>query len=152
MSYDLHAFPLAPGESPEEALDAMEDAEEHPPTEGERATMDQLTEALVEVESDFERFDAGDVIDLSGPAVEVSVYARGASIGVPYRYDGEALRSAFRLVLAYASVLREVGHYAVWDPQREEYIDDQTSIEQLEAAYAPGREHVRGLVDRRRDA
>ena len=93
MSYDLQAFPLAPGGDPEEVLEALETDVERPPTGEERDRMRRLATALVEAVPSFETGDRDDAIELSEDRFEVSVYANEAMVSIPYWLSSLAVGS-----------------------------------------------------------
>lgn len=147
MSYDLEAFPLPPGSDPEEALEALEEEEDvdRSPTEREREWMRGLAAALRAAAPELEAAELDDVVELSQERFEVSVFAGQAGIAIPYWFDGAEALEVLKLALGCASVLREAGGLAVWDPQLGSLLDEHTPVSRLAEAYAIGREQVRRL-------
>ena len=123
MSYDLIAFRVPPGTSAEDALELAEHGEDRTPSASERAAMERLADALLELDPAAERTDLSDVIELDTPALQVHVYADQAAITIPYHHEGAAADAAMDRAFAYARVLATDGGYTVLDPQTEEIVE-----------------------------
>jgi hypothetical protein len=98
---------------------------------------------------ELERIDTGDAIEFSKEPIELLVHTGGASISLPYWFDGEAARDILELLLEYAALVREHLGLAVWDPQLEQWIDNGTTVADLEPIYAVGRDAVRRITEER---
>jgi hypothetical protein len=145
VSYDLYALRVPTGMTVEDALEAQEEEVDRKPTSTERAAMERLADALTEVDPNAERFDGGDLIELTGEAVQVSVFATSAGLSVPYWFDEAEADPVLERALEYARVLREAGGYTIYDPQLGETLDDDSSARLLGESYSPGRNAVRRL-------
>lgn len=147
MSYDLQALRLSPGEDVEAALEELGADEDRAPTSEERDRMERIAAALEAAVPSLDRVEIEDAIELSEEEdrVQVSIDAGEAAISIPYWFDGSEAQEVLALALRCAHVLRETGGFAVWDPQLDRLVDQDTVVAELEQAYAVGREQVRTL-------
>ena len=134
MSYDLDAFPLPPGRSAKEFVESG-DREAHadddsPPTAAERAAMERAAAALLEIDPSAERFEDEKVIEITGEATQVLLFAREAGITIPYWFEGDEADVALDRAFAYARVIADTLGYTIWDPQTETVVDPAASDRQ----------------------
>jgi hypothetical protein len=126
MSYDLVAFRVPPGMTAEEAYEsgaADEDEGLAAPTADERAAMERLADALMELDPEAERADDRLFIEIDAEPIQLLLHAREAQITMPYWFSGPEADAVMDRAFAYARVLSEVGGYAVYDPQTEQVVE-----------------------------
>jgi hypothetical protein len=125
MSYDLDAFALPPGRSPEEFLESGDRErladDDSPATAEERAAMERAAAALEAVDPGAERGDGDGWIQINAEATQVTLYAREAGIAIPY-WGGDA-DAVMERAFEYARVLSESLGWPVWDPQTGAVVD-----------------------------
>lgn len=142
MSYDLDAFRPRAGLSAREHYESeafeeslLANAE---PTPGLRAAMMRLADALHALDPTAERRDDGGCIEISTDAVQVSLYAGGSSVTLPYWFTGAEADAAVTHAFACARVLRDTGGYAVYDPQTGLKVGEDGDEAAAREAYAQG--------------
>jgi hypothetical protein len=68
--------------------------------------MERTAAALLELDS-AERFDDEEAIEITGEAVQVSLFAREAGVSIPYWFEGDEADAALERAFAYARVIAE---------------------------------------------
>jgi hypothetical protein len=143
MSYDLDGFPLPPGRTAQEFIEsgdreALADDDSNPTPE-QRAAMERTAAALMEIDPSVERFEDDEAIELTGEAIQVSLFAREAGITIPYWFEGDEADAVLARAHAYARVIADTLGYTIFDPQTGEVVDtaapDSTAAR---AAYGDG--------------
>jgi hypothetical protein len=125
VSYDLDAFAVPAGVSPEDFLESGERErlaeDESPPTEDQRAAMNRAAEALLAVDPTAERADGDDWIQINAATMQVTLSPREAAVNIPY-WGGDA-DAVMAQAFDYARVIGETLGFTVWDPQTGEIVD-----------------------------
>ncbi len=148
MSYDLTGFRPLPGESPEEAVERLEEraGDERPPSEAAWAEIRRIADAL-EAVAGGERFEltGHGGIELTLERFQVSVFEHEAGVTIPY-WDGTG-EAEFTQVEGHLAVFRAAG-FVIWDPQTEEVVEPGAAGN----GFAPSLEAVRPILERQPSA
>lgn len=127
MSYDLHLVALGPGEDLIDVAAQDEDPEREE-TVADLARRDRVVAALLAAAPGLERSDSELGVELTDVEleVEVSVFGRTAAVSVPY--DRRDARAKLERVAEMLRILREVGGYAIFDPQLGRAMDPDRDL------------------------
>ena len=148
MSYDIHFLRREPGQSWEDAMDALEEqaGKNHAPMRP--AQWDQVVAGVREV--------LGDVSVIEGPpnweiddqktAIQVTCFGGEWSMNVPYWWDGDRAEAIAECLRAIAGVVHDATGLDAYDPQVGEAI---TSGEWMSGKAAAVFDQVAESFDRR---
>src|ERR1700742_855564 len=119
MSYDIHFLRREPGQSWEDAMDALEEQAGDDQASSRPSQWDQVVSDVREV--------LGDVSVVEGPpnweiddettAIQVSCFAGEWSITVPYWWDGERAEAIARSLRTIAEKIHDAIGLDAYDPQ-----------------------------------
>jgi hypothetical protein len=149
MSYDLYLMPRPPaGTDPMDALEALEDEDERPPTPEEAQRNAKIEAALKEALPQLEdnRGDAaldGSVALMDPKGLEVDIDAQSGFINFPYwdSLDADQLQRDIDLV---ARIVREHTGWELYDPQQDAWTGPDD--EGFEEAFDQGRQVIRDMA------
>jgi hypothetical protein len=119
VSYDIYFLRREPGQSWEDAMDALEEQAEDDEAPSRPVQWDQVVSGVREV--------LGDVAVAEGPSnweiddettgVQVSCFAGEWSITVPYWWDGERAEAIAGYLRAIAGIIHDATGLDAYDPQ-----------------------------------
>lgn len=122
MSYDIHFLRREPGQSWEDAMEAIEEQAGNGGASLRPAQWDQVVAGVREVLGDVSVAEGPPDWEIEDPgtAIQVSCYAGEWSMTVPYWWDGERAEAIAGHLRSLAGIVHDATGLDAYDPQVEE--------------------------------
>jgi hypothetical protein len=138
VSYDIHFLKRDPGQSWEEAMDALEEQSTGSRVLTRPPNWDQVVSGVREVLGEVSVLENPPAweIDHEQTAIQVSCFSGEWSLSVPYWSSGEAAVKIAEYVRAIAEVVQVATRLEAYDPQVEEAVaSDDWTVQQAASVF-----------------
>ncbi|GAA4076406.1 hypothetical protein [Actinomadura miaoliensis] len=151
MSYDIHFLKRDPGQSWDDAMEALEEQANAAETLGRPPNWDGVVSEVRALLGDVSVVEAPPTweIDHRATAIQVSCYSGEWSISVPFWSDGDAAKKVAAHLRAISEIVQRATGLAPYDPQLESAVtSDEWTADQAAAVFDRVAESfdLRGIV------